>query len=90
MKRKKKPKPEESAGLIDTPEIMFDRMIMVKAPSNFAELVAENPTGPEIQNFLNAALAAANLAREPTPRRPRASKRKTTKPTVRKSRARPR
>jgi hypothetical protein len=58
-----------------SPEILFDRIIAIAAPSNFSELVAIDPEGPEIQKLLNAALDAADLAQKPAPRRVRASKR---------------
>jgi hypothetical protein len=52
-------------------------MIAVKAPANFSKLAAEDPLHPEIQRFLNAALAAANDAREPVVHRVRSSKQKS-------------
>ena len=51
--------------------ILVSRMIAVVAPPDFRAHFDKDPTGPEIQDFLNRALAAANAAsnRERTKKR---------------------
>jgi hypothetical protein len=67
------------------PEVLFDRVIGVKAPAGFFELVGKDPEGPEIQAFLNAALEAADLAKRPVPRKRRTSTVKTGKRRTKRS-----
>jgi hypothetical protein len=76
MKKKVKRVQSKPTG---EPEILLDRAIAVRAPANFAELAANDPLDPEIQRFLNDALAAANASNEDPPRRRRPPRKTKTR-----------